>query len=557
MATPELLFDKVTVATRKQRQEAEEAEARDYAIEEAYEHFKKTGDTSRYPSAKEASSDIAKRGGTLDDAALAQGRHLQDKEATSRNSLIDTKEKELIEQVKNKEITAVDAKNELSIYADELSLVSHPGGELGSSPTARANAAIESGSISGPEIANSVPGVASTKGLKGIFSDREEIMAKQEEARIRRDEETSNLRAAQLDKMVAYDKLQEELNVARREASEESQANIQHYMQELDTIKINPFRIYQNGFAAIGAAIATAIGAYAQGLSAGKIPNTALQIITKAEEMDLKAQQAEYQNAKEKVGLANNLFAKLMNQYGNEEKALLSYRAITLNYQTAELERRKAAAQSEEAMYTYDLLINANKIKAEESTIALQTNIYNAKTGRMRVLAMTARKPSGPGGLAEKRAAAAKEGKKRLGIVADLIKQLPEGNMSRQSWWTEYVGSMSDSAFWQSGWESLLPEDEVEIIGKLKPFLGTGLFENIRTADPTGKISDQDREFFKSISLNVAHLSDPAQIKSRLAAWNQIYEEAISGALDDKAVKNPETGEMYIPYSKIFRHLAK
>ena len=90
---------------------------------------------------------------------------------------------------------------------------------------------------------------------------------------------------------------------------------------KLASFEINPQRAFPNVFSKIAAVISVAMGAYAQGLSGGKLPNTALQIINTAIDRDIDAQKMEYQKLKGLVDEKRNVYAMAMRMLGDERQA--------------------------------------------------------------------------------------------------------------------------------------------------------------------------------------------------------------------------------------------
>ena len=82
------------------------------------------------------------------------------------------------------------------------------------------------------------------------------------------------------------------------------------------------------------AAFAMAIGAFAEGLSGGKVPNTALTIIDNAIKRDVEAQKAEMGKYTDVLKNKNNVYARMLQKFGNEEAAMKA--SITLGLSAAE-----------------------------------------------------------------------------------------------------------------------------------------------------------------------------------------------------------------------------
>jgi hypothetical protein len=92
-------------------------------------------------------------------------------------------------------------------------------------------------------------------------------------------------------------------------------------MEKLANFEINPQRAFPNAFSKIAAVISVAMGAYAQGLSGGKLPNTALKIIQGAIKTDIDAQKMEFHKLKGLVDEKRNVYGMAMRLLGNEQQA--------------------------------------------------------------------------------------------------------------------------------------------------------------------------------------------------------------------------------------------
>tara|TARA_Y100000310_G_scaffold248214_1_gene254016 strand:+ start:214 stop:1803 length:1590 start_codon:yes stop_codon:yes gene_type:complete len=103
---------------------------------------------------------------------------------------------------------------------------------------------------------------------------------------------------------------------------------------KLSNWEINPQRAFPNAFSKIAAVISVAMGAYAQGLSGGKIPNTALEIINGAIKNDIDAQKMEYQKLKGLVDEKRNVYGMAMRLLGSAEQAeAVAYSAAFQTFQ--------------------------------------------------------------------------------------------------------------------------------------------------------------------------------------------------------------------------------
>ncbi len=103
--------------------------------------------------------------------------------------------------------------------------------------------------------------------------------------------------------------------------------------------EIDPKRAYPNAFSKLMAVISVGMGAYAEGLSGGKLKNTALQIMNDAIERDLQAQKLEYQKLQGLVDTQRNVVAQSIDMLGNEQRGMQAAR--TLAYQTLTSEMKQ------------------------------------------------------------------------------------------------------------------------------------------------------------------------------------------------------------------------
>jgi hypothetical protein len=92
-------------------------------------------------------------------------------------------------------------------------------------------------------------------------------------------------------------------------------------VEKLSTWEISPTRAFPNAFSKIAAVLGVSMGAYAQGLSGGKLPNTALQIVNSAIDRDIEAQKAEFQKLKGMVDEKRNIYGMAMRMLGDERQA--------------------------------------------------------------------------------------------------------------------------------------------------------------------------------------------------------------------------------------------
>lgn len=196
---------------------------------------------------------------------------------------------------------------------------------------------------------------AATKEAAGIDYQEQanELARAQGEAREKYDREMREYEALQERQQLALDKTEQEMRMAE---------------QELKDGTIDPNRAYGGVGGRVAAAFATAIGAFAQGISGGKIPNTALQIINSAIDRDIFAQKEEMRKRKDVLVNKNNIYAQMMQRFGDERMA--EQAAINMGYNVAKMKigelatRHKGAAQQAAAQ---QLIAQAENKYAEGS----------------------------------------------------------------------------------------------------------------------------------------------------------------------------------------------
>ena len=196
---------------------------------------------------------------------------------------------------------------------------------------------------------------AATKEAAGIDYQEQanELARAQGEAREKYDREMREYEALQERQQLALNKTEQEMRMAE---------------QELKDGTIDPNRAYGGVGGRVAAAFATAIGAFAQGISGGKIPNTALQIINSAIDRDIFAQKEEMRKRKDVLVNKNNIYAQMMKRFGDERMA--EQAAINMGYNVAKMKigelatRHKGAAQQAAAQ---QLIAQAENKYAEGS----------------------------------------------------------------------------------------------------------------------------------------------------------------------------------------------
>ena len=162
---------------------------------------------------------------------------------------------------------------------------------------------------SGPTI----PGMASVKGKIGKL---------ERDLGAFRTEQKAGFEAERKEFEAEEQRVEQESEVAfARGKMKNAEGALNTATEKLATWEINPQRAFPDAFSKIAAVISVAMGAYAQGLSGGKIPNTALQIVNSAIDRDIDAQKMEYQKLKGLVDEKRNVYGMAMRLLGDERQA--------------------------------------------------------------------------------------------------------------------------------------------------------------------------------------------------------------------------------------------
>jgi cytochrome c556 len=133
---------------------------------------------------------------------------------------------------------------------------------------------------------------------------------------------------------------------AQKDAAEGERQKLDNINNEILNYEIDPNRAYKSTWQVVGAAIAAAAGAYAQGLSGGRVPNTALSIINKAIDRDIQAQKMEIGKLQTAASIQNNIYGRMIQEHGNESRALAEARAAALGVAKLKLSKLKSTMAS-------------------------------------------------------------------------------------------------------------------------------------------------------------------------------------------------------------------
>lgn len=169
-------------------------------------------------------------------------------------------------------------------------------------------------------------------------STTDEIMDGLERIRLLRTE------AAQADAR-AFEALQERQRLEAQRVQDE----INSAEEDLKSYSIDPNRAYKSLGSQIAAAFAIALGAFAQGFTGGRTPNTALKIIEGAIARDVEAQKSEMMKRKDVLKNKNNVYARMLSRFGNE---------VAAEKATTVLGLRSAVMQTQALIEKYPSMVN-------------------------------------------------------------------------------------------------------------------------------------------------------------------------------------------------------
>ena len=133
---------------------------------------------------------------------------------------------------------------------------------------------------------------------------------------------------------------------------EDAERKYAQFSEDIRTFRINPFRLYENTLFAVTAAIAAGLGAAAQSLSGGG-PNTGLEMINRAIDMDVMRQKHEYDALKDSAAKQATLYGRAVQVYGTDKKAVLALKAAGMEMadKKARLDMDKYKIDSQNKIY--------------------------------------------------------------------------------------------------------------------------------------------------------------------------------------------------------------
>jgi hypothetical protein len=214
-------------------------------------------------------------------------------------------------------------------------------------------------------------------GMEGKLKDTQNIVNRQLGILSSGIVEQNRLTQKAIDDTADFETKRQTLVNAQRTAAEGVQQQIDTITSEIMNYEIDPNRAFKSTWQVVGAAIAAAAGAYAQGLSRNTVPNTALAIINKAIDRDIQAQKMELGRLQTAAGIKNNVFGRMLQLHGNELQALAETRAAAMSVVQLKLGTLRSTTASKVQAATINLM--QKKMEIQQGQYAQQAKLNAAK----------------------------------------------------------------------------------------------------------------------------------------------------------------------------------
>tara|TARA_R110000824_G_scaffold88594_1_gene217785 strand:- start:2691 stop:4259 length:1569 start_codon:yes stop_codon:yes gene_type:complete len=156
------------------------------------------------------------------------------------------------------------------------------------------------------------------------------------------------------------------LQKAHKAGLDDYQEGTQKLEDDYNDRKIDPNRAFSSTGARVASAIAIALGAFAQGASRGRIPNTAFEIIEGAIKRDIDAQKTEMQKSKNVLLNRNNIYARMMSRFNNEEVAYAATMTMGLKHAKMKVEAMIGKHKSANAQLGLEVILRGIDVKIAE-----------------------------------------------------------------------------------------------------------------------------------------------------------------------------------------------
>ena len=169
------------------------------------------------------------------------------------------------------------------------------------------------------------------------------------------------------------------LDTVQQEAAADATARVQAINDEIQNYKIDPNRAFRSTWQVVGAAIASAAGAYAQGISPNRIPNTAMAIINKAIDRDIHAQQMELGKLKTQADIQNNVYARMLQQHGDQRRAHAEARIAAITVAELKVKQIQSTAKSSNQKLAIQGVLQKLAYDKEVALAETKTKAMNSK----------------------------------------------------------------------------------------------------------------------------------------------------------------------------------
>ena len=330
----------------------------------------------------------------------------------------------------------------------------------------------------------------------------------------------ARLRMAEVDRMAAAEQAEQEALIAAR--NEETQAAldtaraaqdaaIKQHMDEIDTInqdirdfKVDQGRAFPDTTSKVAMVIATAMGSLAEGLSQGRLPNTALKLMNDAIDRDIRLQLSELDNMKDAVKNKHNVVARLMSIHGDRNRATVQAGFLAREAMKDRIDSIKTSARSKKAVDAANLAIaelNAANEQARRADIQLN---YQMKMDGINIGMQEAQF-----GIKASAAKASSKDDEAMGRIINTVNAL------------EKLSKKKDEGFSFTGLvgQALEVDEDAKTYENLTTQLTTQLINLSQD-----RISDADMAIFKKISGGNLYTIIPGQQETRLKAVKNFVE---------------------------------
>lgn len=280
--------------------------------------------------------------------------------------------------------------------------------------------------------------------------------------------------------------------------------------EDYNNSKIDPNRAFSSTGSKVAAAIAIALGSFAQGMSRGQMPNSALQIIEGAIKRDVDAQKTEMQKNRDVLLNRNNIYARMMARFNNEEVAYKATMALGFKHAGMKMKGLLRKHKGENAQLT----INASLAKMDSKQ--KEFHLGNRKL-LAEITVKEAQFQARSGGAQTKRNESMKLAMKTLNLLPNLQRGF------------ESITAM------QAAWSVVLPKAAQEMFYGMKEAVTYDDSRNLNAKMLT-KAFDGGRPTEKDFQIFVALFpGETADKKIAAAKFNNIRQNLLNMLVDSKS----------------------